>query len=125
MSESRRARPAHPSPEAIAVADEHVLDALWEAFETIRSYAVSGREAAGRSDKEEVGLRLRVQLRDCFRYAVELHNLLSPAPAETAESPISGSDTSGTTKEPSANLRLSKRGGPHQRLSRRLCGLAA
>jgi hypothetical protein len=86
MSESH-ARPAtQPSPEAIAAADEFVLDELWEAFERIRSYAVSGREAAVRGDREEIRLRLRVQLRDCFRYAVELHDLLSPAPVSSSES---------------------------------------
>jgi hypothetical protein len=67
-----------PTPEAIAAADEFVLDELYEAFERIRSYAVSGLEAARRGDREEVRLRLRVQLRDCFRHAVEVHNLLSP-----------------------------------------------
>jgi hypothetical protein len=69
-----------PSAEAIAACDEHLLDELYEAFELIRSYSVSGREAAGRGDRDEVRLRLRVQLRDCFRYAVELHDLLSPGP---------------------------------------------
>jgi hypothetical protein len=68
----------HPSPEAIAVADGFVLDELYDAFELIRSYAVSGIEAARRGDRDEIKLRLRVQLRDAFRYAVKLHELLSP-----------------------------------------------
>jgi hypothetical protein len=69
-----------PSPEAVAAADEFVLDELYDAFERIRSYAVSGIEAARRGDRAEVRLRLRVQLRDAFRYAVSVHNLLSQAP---------------------------------------------
>jgi hypothetical protein len=71
-------RIATPSPEAIAVADEFVLDELYDAFELIRSYAVSGIEAARRGDRDEIRLRLRVQMRDCFRHAVQLHDLLSP-----------------------------------------------
>jgi hypothetical protein len=67
-----------PSAEAVAAADEFILDELYEAFELIRSYAVSGIEAAHRGDRDEVRLRLRVQLRDCFRHAVQLHELLSP-----------------------------------------------
>jgi hypothetical protein len=43
----------------------------------IRSYAVSGIEAARRGDRNEIKLRLRVQMRDCFRHAVQLHDLLS------------------------------------------------
>jgi hypothetical protein len=69
-----------PSSEAIAVGDGFVLDELYEAFELIRSYAARGREAAGRGDRAEIRLRLRVQLRDAFRYAVSVHNLLSQAP---------------------------------------------
>ena len=85
MSESH-ARPAtRPSPEAIAAADEYVLDELWEAFERIRTYAVSGREAASRGDRDEIRLRLRVQLRDSFRYAVEIHNLLSLEPIKATD----------------------------------------
>jgi hypothetical protein len=67
-----------PSPEAVAAADGFVLDELYEAFELIRSYAVSGMEAAGRGDRDEIRLRLRIQLRDAFRYTVKLHDLLSP-----------------------------------------------
>jgi hypothetical protein len=54
---------------------------LHDTFELIRSYAVSGIEAARRGDRDEIRLRLRVQLRDCFRHAVEVHDLLS-APKE-------------------------------------------
>lgn len=57
--------------------DEFLLGELYQAFETIRSYAVSGREAADRGDRDEIRLRLRVQLRDTFRHAVKLHDLLS------------------------------------------------
>jgi hypothetical protein len=64
-----------PSPEAIAAGEELVLDELREAFELIRSYAVSGREAVDRGDREEIRLRLRIQLRDAFRYAVGIHDL--------------------------------------------------
>jgi hypothetical protein len=74
-----------PSPEAVAAADEFVLDELYDVFERIRSYAVSGIEAARRGDRAEVRLRLRVQLRDAFRYAVSVHNLLSP-PVKGGES---------------------------------------
>ena len=74
-------KPSEPSPEAIAAADAHILNELYESFELIRSYSVSGREAADRGDRDEIRLRLRVQLRDCFRYAVSLHDLLSSPPA--------------------------------------------
>jgi hypothetical protein len=67
-----------PSPEAVAVADEFIFDELYNTFELIRSYATSAREAAGRGDRDEIRLRLRVQLRDAFRHAVEVHDLLSP-----------------------------------------------
>ena len=65
------------SPEAVAAADEFLLDELCHAFELVRSYAVSGLEAARRGDRDEIRLRLRVQLRDVFRYAVEMHDLLA------------------------------------------------
>lgn len=77
--------PASPSPEAVAAAQEFLLNELYEDFELIRSYAVSGREAADRGDREEIKLRLRVQLRDVFRHAVEVHNLLTPALAQKAD----------------------------------------
>jgi hypothetical protein len=85
LAEKQRQIAVGPSPEAIAAADEFVLDELHDAFERIRSYAVSGIEAARRGDRAEVRLRLRVQLRDTFRYAVEVHNLLSTTPAEGAK----------------------------------------
>jgi hypothetical protein len=68
---------AEPSAEAIAEADEFILDELYRAFGLIESYARSGFEAARRGDRDEIRLRLRIQLRDCFRHAVELHDLLS------------------------------------------------
>jgi hypothetical protein len=68
---------ADPSPEAVAECDEFILDELYRDFDLIESYAISGKEAARRGDREEIRLRLRVQLRDCFRHAVEVHNLLS------------------------------------------------
>lgn len=69
---------AGPSPEAIAACDEFILDELCRAFDLIGSYATSAMEAARRGDRDELRLRLRSQLRDCFRHAVELHKLLSP-----------------------------------------------
>jgi hypothetical protein len=68
---------AEPSAEAVAEADEFILDELYRAFDLIRSYAISGLEAARRGDRDEVRLRLRVQLRDVFRHAVATHDLLS------------------------------------------------
>src|ERR1700722_5886528 len=56
---------AGPSPEAIAACDEFILDELCRAFDLITSYANSGLEAARRGDREEIRLRLRIQLRDC------------------------------------------------------------
>jgi hypothetical protein len=73
-----------PSPEAIAECDELVLDELFRAFDLIESYAISGKEAARRGDREEIRLRLRTQLRDCFRHAVATHDLLSAQPTETS-----------------------------------------
>jgi hypothetical protein len=66
-----------PSAEAVAAADELVLYEIFQALSLIASYATSALEAARRGDREELRLRLRVQLRDCFRHAVEVHNLLS------------------------------------------------
>ena len=67
---------AGPSPEAVAEAEEFLLDEIYHALGLIASYTASALEAARRGDLEELRLRLRVQLRDCFRYAVEIHNLL-------------------------------------------------
>ena len=75
---------APPSPEAIAECDEYVLDELFRAFDLIESYAISGKEAARRGDREEIKLRLRTQLRDCFRHAVATHDLLSTQTATNA-----------------------------------------
>jgi hypothetical protein len=69
-----------PSPEAMEACDEFLLDELASAFDLIESYAISGKEAARRRDRDEVRLRLRMQLRDCFRHAVQVHDLLSPGP---------------------------------------------
>jgi len=65
-----------PSPEAVAAAEEFLLDEIFSALSLIASYTTSALEAARRGDRNELRLPLRVQLRDCFRYAVELHNLL-------------------------------------------------
>jgi hypothetical protein len=70
--------PGGPSPEAIAAADDYIFDELASDFALIESYAISGKEAARRGDRDEVRLRLRIQLRDVFRHAVEIHNLLFP-----------------------------------------------
>jgi hypothetical protein len=77
IPESKQDVACGPSPDAIAAADEFVLDELYRILGLIASYATSGLEAARRGDVEEIRLRLRVQLRDCFRHAVEVHNLLS------------------------------------------------
>jgi hypothetical protein len=69
---------ASPSPEVIAACDEFILDELIRAFDLIESFAISGKEAAKRGDRDEIRIRLRIQLRDCFRYAVQVHDLLSP-----------------------------------------------
>ena len=66
-----------PSAEAVAEADEFLLDEIFHALSLVASYTTSALEAARRGDREELRLRLRVQLRDCFRHAVEVHNLLS------------------------------------------------
>jgi hypothetical protein len=71
-----------PSVEAIAACDEFVLDELWDIFGLIISYSNSALEACRRGDRLEIRLRLRQQLRDCFRHAVAVHDLLSPAENE-------------------------------------------
>ena len=77
---------AEPSQEAIAACDEHILDELYQAFDLIESLcAISGMEAARRGDREEIRLRLRCQLRDAFRHAVAVHDLLSKQRADNAE----------------------------------------
>lgn len=74
---------AEPSAQAVAEVDEAVLDELFSVFGQIESYARSAVEAARRGDREEIRLRLRRQLRDCFRHAVAVHDMLSPqAPAD-------------------------------------------
>ena len=77
-SNQEKAASVGPSAEAVAEADELVLDEIFHALSLIASYTTSALEAAKRGDREELRLRLRVQLRDCFRFAVELHNLLPP-----------------------------------------------
>ena len=67
----------HPSPEVIAACDEFVLDELWDTLQLIISYSHSALEACRRGDRLEIRLRLRSQLRDCFRHAVAVHGLLS------------------------------------------------
>src|SRR6185437_16807306 len=64
-----------PSTEAVAEADEFLLDEIFHALSLIASYTTSALEAARRGDRDELRLRLRIQLRDCFRHAVEVHNL--------------------------------------------------
>jgi hypothetical protein len=76
---------AEPSPEAIAECDEAVLDELYRDFWLLESYAKSGAEAARRGDRQEIRLRLRVQLRDVFRHAIATHDLLSPERVDRAE----------------------------------------
>jgi hypothetical protein len=76
----RRIAAVGPSPEAIALCEEFLLDEIFHDLTLIASYTTSALEAARRGDHEELRLRLRlrVQLRDCFRHTVELHNLLPP-----------------------------------------------
>lgn len=78
-SEDNQALPEFqaPSPEAIAACDEFILEELYRSFDLIASYATSAMEAARRDDRAELRLRLRSQLRDCFRHAVKTHDLLS------------------------------------------------
>jgi hypothetical protein len=71
---------AGPSPEAVAEANEFLLDEIYRDLSLIASYTTSALEAARRGDREELRLRLRVQLRDCFRHAIQIHDLLGRAP---------------------------------------------
>ena len=73
------------SPAVIAEADEFLLDELYCDFSLIESYARSALEAARRGDRDEVRLRLRIQLRDVFKHAVATHNLLSTQRVGRAE----------------------------------------
>jgi hypothetical protein len=66
-----------PLPGEVTEADEFLLDEIFHDLSLVWSYATSAMEAARRGDREELRLRLRVQLRDCFRHAVKLHDLLS------------------------------------------------
>jgi hypothetical protein len=76
---------AAPSPEAIAACDEFVLDELYRDFGLIQSIATSAVEAARRGDRNEIRLRLRIQLRDLFHHAIEIHNLLSTEPKKKGD----------------------------------------
>jgi hypothetical protein len=71
-----------PSAEAVAEAEEFLLDEIYRDLDLIRSYSISALEAARRGDREELRLRLRSQLRDVFRHAVQIHDLLSPGPSK-------------------------------------------
>jgi hypothetical protein len=73
---------AEPSAEAVAEADEIVFDELFRSFDLIVSYAASAKEAARRGDRDEIRLRLRIQLRDTFRHAVQIHDMLSTGGAK-------------------------------------------
>ena len=74
-----------PSPSIVAEAEEFVLGQLYDDFLEIESLAISAREAARRGDREEIRLRLRHQLRDVFRHAVALDDLLSKQGSPGAE----------------------------------------
>ena len=65
------------SAEAMAEADEILLDEIYHDLWLIRSYTTSALEACQRGDRRELRLRLRGQLRDLFRHAVDIHKLLS------------------------------------------------
>jgi hypothetical protein len=69
---------SRPSPQAVAEAEDFLLDEIYSDLQLIQSYTISAMQAARRGDREELRLRLRIQLRDCFRHAVELHKLLTP-----------------------------------------------
>jgi len=78
--------PSDPaSPTAVAEADELILDEIFRDLSFIWSYAASAMEAARRGDRDELRLRLRVQLRDHFRHAVRMHDLLSTQRIDRAE----------------------------------------
>jgi hypothetical protein len=81
-SHDQGSRGGAASPEAVAEIDEFLLDEIHHDLHLIRSYSTSAIEAAVRGDRDELRLRLRVQLRDVFRHAIELHNLLSPKGAQ-------------------------------------------
>jgi hypothetical protein len=76
---------AGPSAEAIAAADEFVIEELGRDFDLIASLATSGVEASWRGDRAEIRLRLR-QVGDCLRHAGEIHDLLSPEPPKESGS---------------------------------------
>jgi hypothetical protein len=78
--------PSDPaSPAAVAETDEFLLDEIFRDLSFIWSYATSAMEAARRGDRDELRLRLRVQLRDHFRHAVATHDLLSTQRVDRAE----------------------------------------
>jgi len=74
----------------VAEAEEFLLDEIFHVLGLIASYTTSALESACRGDRKELRLRLRVQLRDCFRHAVELHNLLTPGQKVEAVEPGRG-----------------------------------
>jgi hypothetical protein len=75
----------HFSPEIIAEADEFLLDEVFSDADYLVSIGLSLREAARRSDRAEIRLRLG-QLRDTLVHAIRTNNLLSPADPQIAGS---------------------------------------
>jgi len=73
------------SPAAVAEADEFLLEEIFRDLNFIWSYAASAMEAARRGDRDELRLRLRIQLRDHFRHAAKLHDLLSTQRVDRVE----------------------------------------
>jgi hypothetical protein len=65
-------------------ADEFILDEIYRDLCLIGSYTNSALEACRRGDRDELRLRLRLQLPDHFRHAVKLHKLLS-APDQASQ----------------------------------------
>jgi hypothetical protein len=57
------------------VVDDMRLDAIAETMGLVGSYAVSGREAAWRDDRLELGRRV-VQLRECLTVIIQTFNEL-------------------------------------------------
>lgn len=86
--DQRTAAGRHFSPEVIAEADDFLLDQVFSDADYLVSIAVSLREAARRSDRGEVRLRLS-QLRDEIVHAIRCCNLLSNAdPSQIAGSKV-------------------------------------
>ena len=63
------------SPAARAFIDDARLELIAETLDLVASFAISGREAAWRGDRIELGVHLR-QLRECLRTGLATFNQL-------------------------------------------------